>query len=148
MEVTRKNIQDDLHKNNTLLSEKKILWWNLKEKWTHSRCKTRLLKWVSIQTSLWENEWRSSYQLNKHISQASFWRVAHSCHPFLIAFKFYLFSATQSTFSDFGCLDKMNEKRDHGFVLVYPSLGECSLLFHCSSWVISFVYRYLKAPSD
>ena len=50
--------------------------------------------------------------------------------------------------ADFGCLDKMNEKRDHGFVLVYPSLGECSLLFHCSSWVISFVYRYLKAPSD
>ena len=32
--MTRKNIQDDLHKNNTLLSEKKILWWNLKEKWT------------------------------------------------------------------------------------------------------------------
>ena len=42
-------------------------------------------KWVSIQTSLWEYEWSSTYQLNKHV-------FSHpSCHPFPYAPKSLLF---------------------------------------------------------
>ena len=35
----------------------------------------------------------------------------------------------------------MNEKRDHGIVSVNPSLGECSLLFHCSSCSLECIYN-------
>ena len=43
--------------------------------------------------------------------------------------------------SDCGCLYKMNEKCDHGILLVYPMSGESPLLFHCFFCNLECIYN-------
>ena len=47
---------------------------------------------------------------------------------------------------DFGCLDKMNEKRDFGFLLGYSISGEFSLLFHCFLCSLECIYDVFLLP--